>query len=203
MRRGQALFFAVALLSLGMESVARAQEHSSFVQVAGVFGQGTGKPAFRLDLTYGAGLSAPAGQALLVFAEPSHSLLLAHVDPSFQGPEDFREALALMRGPSDALRHSVTLPYHPLTDRRIVVVLKGNDGQERVVADAKVNLRNFEFSTSFEAGPVTNAAVYHHCCRGTRCSQMCIDCETVSFTCDLIDCDIQCGHEDLVWPPKV
>jgi len=96
MRRGQALFLAATLLLLGMESVASAQERSGFLQVAGVFGQGTGKPAFRLDLTYGAGLSAPAGQALLVFAEPSHSLLLAHVAPLFRGPEDFRGALALM-----------------------------------------------------------------------------------------------------------
>ena len=194
---------SVALLLLSTGSSVSAQERSGLLKVAGAFGQGAGKPTFRLDLTYGTDSSHPAGQALLVFAEPSHSLLLAHVDPSYHGPADFREAFALMRGPAGAFRHSVTLPYHPLTDQRIAVVLKGSDGQEWVVADAMVNLRSFEFSTSFEGDPITSSAKYHHCCRGPRCSQMCIDCDTPDFTCDLIECDIQCGHDDSGWPPKV
>jgi hypothetical protein len=123
MRRGQALLIAVAVLLLCMEVGVNAQEQSGVLRVTGAFGEGPGKPVFRLDLTY-AGSSTSSGQALLVFAEPSHSLLLAHVDPSFQSSENFQEALALMRGPSDGFRHSVTLPYHPLTDRRIVVVLR-------------------------------------------------------------------------------
>lgn len=200
MRRGQALFPAVALLLLCTGSSTAAQEPSGVLKVAGVFGQGAGRSAFRLDFT--AGLSQPAGEALLVFAEPSHVLLLAHVDPSFQGPDDFRDALALMRAPSDSFRHSVTLPYHPLTDKRILVVLKDNDGRERVVADALVNLHSFDFSTSFAGDLVSGSTKYHHCCRGPRCSDMCIDCDTPEFTCDLIDCDIQCGH-DASWPPKV
>lgn len=200
MRRRQALVWTFASLLLGAVFAANAQEKAGVLQVSGAFKPETGKTAFRLDLAYGA--SAPlTGQALLVFAEPSHSLLLAHVEPSYQGAEDFGEALALMRGPSDGFRHSVTLPYHPLTDRRIVVVLKDGIGQEWLIADAMVNLRSFDFSTSFAGGPIA-AAVYHHCCRGPRCSQMCIDCDTPEFTCDLIDCDIQCGH-DTTWPPKV
>lgn len=32
---------------------------------------------------------------------------------------------------------------------------------------------------------------------------MCVDCDTPEFTCDLIECDIQCGSGDPSWPPKV
>lgn len=86
-----------------------------------------------------------------------------------------------------------------------MVVLRTTDGQEQVVADALVNLRRFDFTTSVtlggEPGEVATTAKYTHCCRGGTCDRICIECETASFTCNLIDCDIQCGH-DLTWPPK-
>ena len=193
---------AAVLLLACFELPAMAQTSTGALQVSGGLVHVSGRQAFRLELSYNSGISDRADQAILVYAEPSHSLLLAHVDPSLPDTANFKGALALTRGSVQKARHSLSLPYHPFTDNRIVVVLKDETGSERRVADATVNLRNFDFSTSFEVDPVAST-IYHHCCRGPRCAQMCVDCDTPEFTCDLVECDIECGHGGSDWPPKV
>jgi hypothetical protein len=200
MRGSKALGAAVVLLFGCFQFSAAAQQNPATLQVSGGLERVSGRQGFRLDVSYSAE-SSPHGKALLVYAEPSHSLLLAHVDPDLD-LADYREALALTRGSASRARHSLSLAYHPFADRRIVVVLKDGSGREQVIADATVNLRSFDFSTSFEGDPIASA-VYHHCCRGPRCAQMCVDCDTPEFTCDLIECDIQCGSGGASWPPKV
>lgn len=200
MRGSKTLQSAVVLLVGCFPLPALAQQNPATLQVSGGLEQVSGRQAFRLDVAYNAE-SFPRAQALLVYGEPSHSLLLAHVDPDFD-LADHREALALTRGSAARVRHSLSLPYHPFTDRRIVVVLQDASGNRQVVADATVNLRSFDFSTSFDGDPIASA-VYHHCCKGPRCEQMCVDCSTPEFTCDLVECDIQCGSGGSGWPPKV
>lgn len=202
MRGSKTLWPAAVLLLVCFRLQAVAQQNPATLQVSGGLEHVSGKQGFRLNLSYGGGSFTHSGQALLVYAEPSHSLLLAHVDPSLVDLADYGAALALTKGPSRSIRHSLSLPYQPFTDKRIVVVLKDGSGSEWVVADATVNLRSFDFSTSFEGDPIAGT-VYHHCCRGTRCQQICVDCDTPEFTCDLIECDIQCGSGGSSWPPKV
>lgn len=201
--RGRKTPLSAVVLLLGcFQLPAVAQQNPAALQVSGGLEPVSGRQAFRLDISYSAESFPHSGQALLVYAEPSHSLLLAHVDPIHHDLADYKEALALTRGSTLRARHSLSLPYRPFTDRRIVVVLKDGSGHEQVVADATVNLRSFSFSTSFEGDPIASA-VFHHCCRGPRCSQMCVDCDTPEFTCNLIECDIQCGSGGSSWPPKV
>lgn len=209
MRRGNLHWKVLALLLVlgsiaGTLSAKNQDDDSGTVRVSGVLEGNGGKLTYRLKISAESG-TAFSGRALLVYAEPSHTLLLAHVDPVGSGLESYRGALAMMRGALHAFQHSVTVPYHPLTDRRVVVVVRKEDGQEWVAADALVNLRKFEFSTTISAeesyGELPSAAKYTHCCRGGSCDRICAECETASFTCNLIDCDIQCGH-DLTWPPK-
>lgn len=202
MRGSRTLWPAVALLLWGFQFQAVAQQNPATLQVSGGLERVSGKQGFRLNLSYGEGSFTHSARALLVYAEPSHSLLLAHVDPALLDSADYRAALALTKGSSKSIRHSLSLPYQPFTDKRIVVVLKDGTGTELVVADATVNLRSFDISTSFE-GDLIASAVFHHCCRGPRCQQMCVDCDTPEFTCDLIECDIQCGSGGSDWPPKV
>lgn len=202
MRRVKSLWPAFALLLGCFEFAATAQQSGGAVHVAGGLVQVTGRQAFRLDLSLSSESNPQSSEALLVYAEPSHSLLLAHVDASLGDPAAYKDALALTRGSAQKVRHSLALPYEPFTDKRIVVVLKDGAGREWVVADATVNLRSFDFSTSFEVDPIAGT-IYHHCCRGPRCEQLCVDCDTPEFTCDLVECDIQCGHGGSDWPPKV
>lgn len=201
MRGSKTLWSAIVLLVGCFHLPAAAQQKPATLQMSGGLEHVSGREGFRLDISYSAESFPHAGQALLVYAEPSHSLLLAHVDADLD-LADYREALALTRGSASRARQSLSLPYHPFTDRRIVVVLKDGGGRDQVLADATVNLRSFDFSTSFEGDPVASSA-YHHCCRGPRCEQMCVDCDTPEFTCDLIECDIQCGSGGASWPPKV
>lgn len=202
MRRGKSIWPVVVLLLGCLELEAVAQQSTGTVHAAGGLVRITGRQAFRLDLSVSSESVPKSSQALLVYAEPSHSLLLAHVDASIGDTAAYQGALALTRGSAQEVRHSLVLPYEPFTDKRIVVVLKDGTGRESVVADATLNLRSFDFSTSFEVDPIAGT-IYHHCCRGSRCDQICVDCDTPEFTCDLVECDIQCGHGGSDWPPKV
>lgn len=203
------LAFALRLVLVGCvaalsASTVIAQEYAGALRVAGGREQRSAGSSYRLDISYDAGLLSANQQAILVYAEPSHSLLLANTNAAAPVAEEYREALALMKGRAESFHHSVTLPFRPFLDHRIVVITKGADGQERVLADAQVNLRSFSFTTTFAASEDFGdpTATQIHCCWGPRCSQECVECDGPEFTCDLIECTIQCGHDD-DWPPHV
>jgi hypothetical protein len=154
-----------------------------------------------MQVDYSLDSEVPFGDALLIYAEPSHVLLVEH---SFRAgaPSVDVPAKALVRGTGNApsVRYDLRLPYDPdiLGDTGMSIVLLSN-GRELLIAAGRVNARHFSFTTSFEVvySPDNNQFAITrqmHCCGGGgRCGQMCIDCPGAYFTCDRIACTIECG----------
>lgn len=155
---------------------------------------------YNLQVSYGN--EVPIGDAILIYAEPSHLLLVEH---SFRAgvPAVSVPAKALARGTGSGLRfnYDLRLPYDPkiLGDTGMSVVLLSH-GREWLIASGRLQAAHFAFSTSFDVvyspdnRPVAITSV-QHCCgtEGSRCGRQCIDCPGAYFTCDRIACTIECG----------
>lgn len=199
--RGRLLRMILAtLVTLTGADAFASQLSGGVVEVSGAGSKGMGA-GYSLSLSYTIDSDAPPGEAVLVYAEPSHILLVQH---SFRdrglGETGFSEALAHGRGNTRSFSYDLLLPYNPrvLGDSAISVVLR-SQGRDWLVAAGKVDTRAFNFTTRFEVihdaeGAIVTTAGAQHCCGGGgRCGQMCVTCDGAFFTCDRINCTIDCG----------
>jgi hypothetical protein len=211
---GRALLCAVLIFTTaGVASAAsagvvtRSVEMAGSIEVSGKALEHKGASGYyQLGVTYAAESQKMLGDALLIYAEPSHTLLFAHVNSSRRvldktGEEEpiSERALSMDYGPSGRFRHALTLPYQPqaLGDTRIEVVMRSRGG-DVLLASGKVNVRDFQYSTTFTAVMLPDGGLDYvggtHCCRGPNCAQMCVSCSGAFFDCDLITCTINCEY---------
>lgn len=157
---------------------------------------------YLLRVAYRSPKELPPSEALLIYGEPSHTLLLAHVNPDAKwlAPESLVPAkpLALVYGKTQSFSHEISLPYNPKVsgDARVVVIMRDR-GQDRLIADGKVNVSNFSYVTTFSTIELPDGEfdeLRRHCCKGGKCAQICTECSGAFFTCDLINCDIDCNY---------
>jgi hypothetical protein len=150
-----------------------------------------------------------ATEAVRVFSEPSHTLMLLAMDSGFRGSKEGQAWEQAVRD-SDNPRAIVTpeslagssstvgIAPRPKSDDRFQVDVLGcwPDGtvEERMIADAKVRASGFAFSSAVRMG--SPAGDPQHCCEGGGCGQLCIDCQGPAFSCCLIPphCNIACEH---------
>lgn len=175
----------------------------SAIEVAGGVGRTTDGSAYRLTIDFRPAFPGPVAEEVEVWAEPSHTPLFVGTKSPLPKAESKRlgtEPLAVVRGLSGAFSQKLTLPYDPskgLTDRRIVVKMRvGN--QDLLIASANVDVGAFRFTSTFDmvekATGDYDVGTYRHCCGGTRCTQICTNCNGPFFTCDLINCEINCDQ---------
>ena len=172
------------------------------VEVEGATVADSGRRSYRLRVRMKEGAAEEPYEALLVYAEPGHQLLLAHVAgehrplPTALAVKLKQESpFAYIRGELSTFEDVVHLPYAPpAAEQHHVVVTLWWAGRETLVTAAQVDPRQFEVSTAFTQGngPTRVAGPYEHCCRGDRCSRMCTNCPGPFLVCDLIDCTIEC-----------
>lgn len=174
------------LLSTGLLA-AEVAEQNLAVRLQGTLGKGG---SLRLAVETG----SVASRSLMVFSEPSHTLLLLVVDTEFARTEAGRDWLDVLKSKSQPIvTVTTTLPNaeplvetkgRPLSDDRIAVWVLGQDGAgkhtEMLVADAQVGNREFGFSTFIDPG--TGARITH-CCEGAVCGKNCVECTGPRFTC--------------------
>jgi hypothetical protein len=141
------------------------------------------------------------GDAVLVYAEPSHVLLVQH---SFRDGDTGRlgqgGALALGSGAGGRFSYDLLLPYNPeiLGDSAISVTLRSK-GRDWLIAAGRIDAMSFSIATRFDVtyaadGSIEAITGQQHCCGGGgRCGRMCITCDGAYFTCDRINCTIECG----------
>jgi len=193
----------------GVSTLAAAEEvpgqATAKVEVSGKFAQQGGASSFRLTVNYSSDSENALGDALLVFAEPSHMLLFAHVDSRFRlkgvGEEDLAEqALSLVYSrPGRSFQHTIFLPYNPkaLADTRVEVVMRSH-GQSHLLASGKVNVSDFQYSTTFSTVVLPDGVREYlggtHCCSNAICGKICVTCSGAFFSCDLINCEINCEY---------
>jgi len=141
---------------------------------------------------------APFGAGILVWAEPSHTLLLALWDAE-QPAESTRERLRAwsplvdIEGSLGTSHPRVTILYEPSFDEGIVIEVARLNGERETLMGAKVDMSSFNVTTKLPgAGGYKNEG-YRHCCSGGDCGTMCTSCVDGYFTCDLVACTISCG----------
>ena len=192
----------LVFVSTGASS-AEPEDLNLAVRVQGTIGKGG---SLRLAVETG----SVATRSLMVFSEPSHTLLLLIVDEVFATTDVGRDWLAGLRtSTKPVVTVTTTLPNgeplveikgRPASDDRIVVWALGRDGTgkptEMLVADAQVGNRGFGFSTFVERG---TDALYRHCCDSEVCGKNCVECGSPKFTCCLNAppmecCWIGCNH---------
>lgn len=167
-----------------------------------VSGRAHGAHSYTLGVAYRS-LGGPIlGDALLVYGEPSHTLLLAHVNSATKGlaAETLGMADPLVRvyGTAHGFSHELSLPYNPKSqgDTRIAVIMRSG-GKDTLISDGTVNVREFSYVTTFSAMELPDGTFDYsrtHCCQGTSCSKICTTCDGAFFTCDLINCTIECNY---------
>ena len=141
-------------------------------------------------------LEAPGEyDGLLIWAEPSHTLLLAQAGGQRRTPplEPGERPLAQVSGPLAVSAPSVQLRYEVGGDTRVVVqLLRGAD--RLTIADARVSLAAFELSTAF-SGPIDDPLLMkiRHCVTCDPCGTMCEECTGPRFTANCVECWIRCG----------
>jgi hypothetical protein len=204
--RRRALLYATSLFLGGVSLLAAREvppEVTAQVEVSGKLVQVDGAPSFRLTVSYLANSENALGDALLIFGEPSHTLLFAHVDTRapFRGVVDEElgeKALSLAFGrPGRHFQHALSLAYNPslLGDTRVEVVMRWH-GQSYLLASGRVNVSDFQYSTTFSTLSAADGFKEFlggmHCCSGPMCGKICATCPTAFFSCDLINCKIDC-----------
>ncbi len=203
------LLCVISMLFGGVSTLATAEEvpgqATAKVDVSGKLTQQGGAPSFRLTVSYSSDSENTLGDALLIYAEPSHTLLLAHVNSRLRlkgvGEEDLAEqALSLVYSrPGRTFQHTLSLPYSPraFADTRVEVVMRSR-GQSYLLASGKVNVSDFQYSTTFSTvarpGGVIEYLGGMHCCSNAICGKICTTCSGAFFSCDLINCDINCEY---------
>ena len=173
------LLGVMSMLFGGVFTLAAAEEvpgkDTAQVEVSGKLALRGGAPSFRLTVNYSSDSENALGDALLVYAEPSHTLLFAHIDSRLRrkgaGEEDLAEqALSLVYSrPGRSFQHSLSLPYSPkaFADTRVEVVMRSR-GQSYLLASGKVNVSDFQYSTTFSTVVLPDGAREFlggmHCC---------------------------------------
>ncbi len=177
------------------------QYGSGTVEVGGALARAAGQDGYDLRVRFTAQAETPVAEALLVYAEPSRVLLLAHqIQGASRENGFFADALGSGMGDSSNFGYNLRLPYNPefLGDNAIRVVLVSK-GKEYLVAAGRINSTHFNVTTSFDVaygpdGSIEAVTGLQHCCGGGgRCGRMCITCDGAYFTCDRINCTIECG----------
>lgn len=206
-------WLCIASLSLftapaaGIASPGMLTEESGNVEVGGKLLRGSkGKSNFLLSVGFAADTNLAFGEALLVYAEPSHTLLFAHVNTRGRHPQVIEEDMTLEKALSRAygpvgrtFKHLLSLPYDPRlqADSRVEVLMR-SAGRTALLASGAVNVEDFAFTTSFSALTLPDGSLDFiggtHCCSGVICGQMCVTCAGAFFTCDLIGCSINCEY---------
>lgn len=146
------------------------------------------KGAFTLALDFQPNMTKTA-TAVLVYAEPSHTLILAHWNGSAQ-PKLLGGELPLVatEGVFGRSAPRVIVRLDAKGDSRIIVQVLYRE-ERFTAADAKVNVESFSFVTRFDPDNLG----WNHCCSCAGCAKVCEDCSTSRFTCDCIGCTITCG----------
>jgi hypothetical protein len=138
--------------------------------------------------------------AVLVFTEPSHKLLLAVLSPAFAEKAQGKAYRAQARAAGGCVAITsvagaeprMVVPARPGADLGVLVATVA-DEEEKVIADARVGSGDFGFA-SYQDGPLTT-----HCCECCGCEGLrCIDCEgnLQKFTCcPAPGCEIMCGWQ--------
>lgn len=123
-----------------------------------------GTAGYQLAVSY-TGHKSITPDAIVVFAEPSHTLLLAHVSAQGTARDLIIQkmtsagALAVTSGSDLNFRHVLTLPYNPgWTDERISVVLRSGEG-DLLLSNAAMDIDSFHIVstltfTNTPTGPV-------------------------------------------------
>lgn len=179
-------------------------EKTAQIEVGGKLVQESGKSSFTLTINYSSAARETLGDALLVYAEPSHTLLFIHVNTRGSRAKSLAEengelepALARVYSPGQSFRHTLSLPYdaRKMADTRIDVVMKSR-GQEFVLASGRVNVTDFQYTTTFSVITLPDGSTDYlggtHCCSGPQCTKMCTTCPGAFFSCDLVTCTINC-----------
>lgn len=193
---------AGATLLLSSATAYASQASSGFVEITGTK-RGRGIPqGYNLHVKYSLDAINPPGDAVLVYAEPSHVLLLQHSFRDAEAGASSRALHALAQGASNgsAFSYDLLLSYDPaiLRDSGVSVTLISK-GREWLIAAGRVNSTEFNFTTHFDVvsnseGSVEAITGVEHCCGGGgTCGRMCVTCSGAYFTCDRINCTIECG----------
>jgi hypothetical protein len=204
----RALWLVAALL-LTTGAIRGQMDGGSWKEVAGtgtarvaVSGRAYTPHSYTLRIAYQSFGGPTLGDALLVYGEPSHTLLLAHVNSAIKGiPTEERstaDPLVRIYGTAHRFSHEFSLPYNPKSqgDTRIAVVMRSG-GKDILIADGTVNVREFSYVTTFSVMELPDGTFDYsrtHCCQGTSCNKICTTCDGAFFTCDLINCTIECNY---------
>ena len=184
-------FFAGMVLSLGMTLPAAAEQPGSRITVAGRQVE-PGVYAIAVESR----LEVPGEyDGLLLWAEPSHTLLLVQANGDGRTPalESGERPLVAVSGRLAETAPSVRVRYEAGGDTRLVVQLARGSGRV-TIADGRLNLAAFELTTTFEE-PIADPLRIriHHCVTCDPCGTMCVDCIGPRFTANCVECSIECG----------
>jgi hypothetical protein len=182
----QAVVWIVSLLgAMAVVAPAAAQETSELV--VGVSGELVSPKQYTLTVEPG----SVADRAIRVYSEPSHTFLLLVLDSKLKGKADlssWEESITSTSEPRATTvtslplgRPRVTIQPPPEDDFAISVWVYGTwpDGtiEDRIVAEAKVDLSEFETSTYHLSDPVAKGGgpgQQQHCCSSACCPQKCV-----------------------------
>jgi hypothetical protein len=175
----------------------------SEVWVAAQFGMRGGESGPWMAVGLHSGIGADPIGALVIYSEPSHTLLFAQVNSELPRFHDLARAyeaqgaMVLGWGGLASFQQRFPMPrawVPPKSDDSISAAIRWA-GREYTVARAFGHVDDFDFSTRFRQarrGEDFVIEFVQHCCWGTHCGQMCITCPTAWFFCNLIDCSIEC-----------
>lgn len=150
---------------------------------------------------------APVSNAVRVYSEPSHTLLVAILDREFaqsaqgaswrqaQAPDSNAPNVVVTTLPEG--QPNLVIPAPPQGDTRVAIWVAGawpnGASDERLVSDAALEGQDFEFSTF-----LSESGGFEHCCSGGDCGTICTTCSGPAHTCCLIApdcCRIACGFD--------
>ena len=202
MRAVRLVFFGLWLLP----SLARTQTLASAeIGISAFRSLSPGRPATILRVTYQGEKAVAMGDALVVYSEPGHLPLIAHVNSTGAHPKRTElallaaGALSIAAGSSTEFSHTITIPWDLLVGRELqeVAVVMRDGPKETVLSRVRVSGLPFEASSKFSLrflGPgrldYKPGGQWNHC--GPLCGEICTDCQSAFFSCDLVNCDITC-----------
>jgi len=170
----------------------------------------SGAPSGAKALTVTLEVGSFASQAVRVYSEPSHTLLLLAIDNGF---ESSREGVAWQNAVQEVAaaklsvhlpgsQPRVTIPARPPKDDRIAVWVYGSwsveEAEDRLLADALVGEGAFDFTTYLARNEEGALRATEHCCSSGGCGSMCRSCTGPKFSCCLLGppescCWVKCG----------
>ena len=147
--------------------------------------------------------------AILFYAEPSHTLIFANINPNVKNKDEtvayIADELPLVTSESEILKAHTLSEYKPNKDTTLLVTVL-NDDQQSVLSNAHVNLSSFGFSIEFR-DEESNGSTRHSCppsapihvtCflqgSGTPCVEKHVCCKTFEYGCNGTPCcEAYCG----------